>query len=38
MLELNIIRGYIQSITEIDHEKYLKIKRRGGINERFTFN
>jgi len=25
-----------QSIMEIDHEKYLQIKKRGGIDERFT--
>lgn len=27
-----------QSISEISHEKYLKIKERGGIDERFTVN
>jgi len=27
-----------QSISEIPHEKYLKIKERGGIDERFTVN
>jgi len=27
-----------QTITEIDHIKYLKIKKEGGIDERFTVN
>ncbi len=32
----SIVKGPIQSIMEIDHEKYLKIKKEGGIDERFT--
>ncbi len=38
LLENNILQGPPQSITEIDHQKYLKIKEKGRINERFTFN
>lgn len=36
--ELGILHGAPQSISEIDHEKYLRIKQLGGIDERFTFN
>ena len=38
LLENNILLGPPQSITEIDHQKYLKIKEMGKIDERFTFN
>jgi len=38
MRELEIIRGSIQSIRKIDHEKYLTLKEVGGIDARFTFN
>jgi hypothetical protein len=38
LLEEKILRGPPQSITEIEHEDYQKIKKLGGINERFTFN
>ncbi len=38
LLENNILLGPPQSITEIDHQKYLKIKEKGRIDERFTFN
>jgi len=38
LLKLKIIRGAIQSITEINHEKYLTIKKKGAIDERYTFN
>jgi predicted nucleic acid-binding protein len=34
----NIHTGAPQSIVRISHEKYLLIKRGGGINERFTIN
>jgi predicted nucleic acid-binding protein len=34
----NILSGAPQSIVRIPHEKYLQIKRGGGINERFTIN
>ncbi len=33
-----ILRGPPQTITEIKHNKYLIIKKKGGIDERFTFN
>lgn len=36
--ELGVLAGAPQSIIEIDHDKYLKIKERGGVDERFTFN
>ncbi|KKK49519.1 hypothetical protein LCGC14_3134250, partial [marine sediment metagenome] len=38
LLRLNVIRGPIQSIMEIDHDEYMIVKNRGGIDERFTFN
>jgi hypothetical protein len=38
LLKEKILRGPPQSITEIEHEDYRKIKKLGGINERFTFN
>ena len=38
LLKENILRGPPQSITEIGHENYEKIKKLGGIDERFTFN
>jgi len=34
----NILSGAPQSIVRISHERYLLIKRGGGINERFTIN
>ncbi len=36
LLKMNILSAAPQTITEIDHDKYLKIKEEGGINERFT--
>ena len=38
LLKLNVIRGPIQSIMEIDHDEYMIVKNRGDIDERFTFN
>ena len=38
LLNQRILKGPFQSISEIDHDQYLFIKRRGGIDERFTFN
>lgn len=38
LLNQRILKGPSQSISEIDHDQYLFIKRRGGIDERFTFN
>ena len=36
LMELGVLMGAPQSITQISHEKYLLIKSRGGIDERFT--
>lgn len=36
--ELDILSTAPQSITRISHEKYLLIKNKGGIDERFTVN
>ncbi len=38
LLDEKILRGPLQSITQIEHEDYHKIKKLGGINECFTFN
>ncbi|MHA1344648.1 MAG: PIN domain-containing protein [Promethearchaeota archaeon] len=38
LLNNSILQGPPQSITEIEHKKYLKIKEMGKINEHFTFN
>jgi len=38
LINQKVIGGPPQSIVEIPHEKYLWIKKEGGINERFTFN
>lgn len=38
IINQRVIGGPPQSIVEIPHEKYLWVKREGGINERFTFN
>lgn len=38
LLKNNLLQGPPQSITEIDHQKYLTIKEMGRINECFTFN
>lgn len=38
LLNKKILLGFPQSITEIDHENYQKIKKLGGIDECFTFN
>ena len=35
---MNVLSAAPQTITEINHEKYLKIKKEGGIDERFTVN
>ena len=36
LMELGVLMGAPQSITQISHEKYLLIRSRGGIDERFT--
>ena len=36
LMEMGVLMGAPQSITQISHEKYLLIKSRGGIDERFT--
>ena len=38
LIKFQILKGPPQSITEISHENYLKIKKWGKIDERFTFN
>ncbi len=38
LIDEKILNGFPQSITEITHESYLKIKKLGGIDERFTVN
>ena len=38
LLKMNILSAAPQTVTEIDHIKYLKIKKQGGIDERFTVN
>lgn len=38
LINRNILHGPPQSITEIAHKKYLFIKEKGGIDERFTFS
>ena len=38
LLKMNVLSAAPQTITEINHEKYLKIKKEGGIDERFTVN
>lgn len=38
LLKEKVLRGPTQSITGIDNNKYLIIKKRGGLDERFTFN
>ncbi|RLG23423.1 hypothetical protein DRN85_09380 [Methanosarcinales archaeon] len=38
LIEMGVLTGSPQSITEISHEKYLHVKSGGGIDERFTFN
>lgn len=38
LIEMDVVKGATQSITQISHENYLKIKSRGGIDERFTIN
>ena len=38
LLKMNILSAAPQTITEIDHIQYLKIKKEGGIDERFTVN
>ena len=38
LLKMNVLSAAPQTITEIDHIKYLKIKKEGGIDERFTVN
>ena len=38
LLNIGILRGPPQSITEIEHEDYQKIKQIGGIDERFAFD
>ncbi len=36
LMEIGVLTGAPQSITQISHEKYLLIKSRGEIDERFT--
>ncbi len=36
--EAHVLTGAPQSITKISHEKYLLVKSRGGIDERFTLD
>ncbi|MFX1257961.1 MAG: hypothetical protein ACFFAN_08885 [Promethearchaeota archaeon] len=38
LMKNNILQGPPQSIIEIDHQKYLFIKEKGGIDEHFTFS
>jgi rRNA-processing protein FCF1 len=38
LIDQKVIGGVPQSIASVPHEKYLWIKKRGGINERFTFD
>jgi len=38
LIKEGIINGPPQSITEIDHRSYLKIKDKGGIDYGFTFD
>lgn len=36
LIDLGVLKGAPQTITEIEHNKYLIVKRKGGINERYT--
>lgn len=36
--EIGILQGIPKNITQIDHEKYILVKKRGLIDERFTVN
>lgn len=36
LIDLKVLTAAPQTITEIDHERYLKIKKGGGVDERFT--
>lgn len=36
--DMGVLRGAPQSIIEISDEKYLQVKRGGGIDGRFTVN
>ncbi len=38
LLEMGILHGPPQSISEIEHGDYIRIKKVGGIDERFTFD
>jgi len=38
LIEMGVLTGAPQSITEISHEKYLRVKSGGGIDERFTID
>jgi hypothetical protein len=36
LLDMGILKGAPQSVTEITQEKYMRIKEVAGIDERFT--
>jgi len=38
LLRNNILKGFPQSIVELSHDRYQKIKEEGGIDGRFTVN
>ncbi|HZY24262.1 MAG TPA: GNAT family N-acetyltransferase, partial [Bacteroidales bacterium] len=38
LMEMEVLKAPPQSITQIDHEKYIIVKKRGGIDERFTID
>ena len=38
LIKMDILTGAPQSITEISHEKYLRVKSEGGVDERFTLD
>lgn len=38
MKRMNVLTTAPQSVTQISHEQYLKIKTKGGVDERFTIN
>lgn len=38
LLNNKVLKRIPQSISKIEHDKYLLIKKKGGIDERFTFN
>jgi predicted nucleic acid-binding protein len=38
LIDIGVLSGPPQSITEISHEKYIKIRDKGEINERYTLH